>query len=84
VRLLFDFRCSNGHTFERYVDASTKTIECTSEGCPDVAERIISPVRCKLDPLSGDFPGATIKWAEGRQKKIKEERKSDNHGDPDW
>jgi hypothetical protein len=41
-----------------------------------MAQRIISPVRCSLDHISGEFPGATMKWAKQRQQKIKLERKA--------
>jgi hypothetical protein len=32
----------------------------------------------KLDPHSGDFAGATIKWAKQRQKQIAIERKRES------
>ena len=35
----------------------------------------MSAPRSKLDPHSGDFAGATIKWAKQRQKQIEIERK---------
>jgi|TARA_R100001530_G_scaffold135516_2_gene112914 hypothetical protein len=34
-----------------------------------------------LEVISGDFPGATMKWARDRQKKIKAERReTELHG----
>jgi hypothetical protein len=42
------------------------------------ASRMISAVQCTLDPLSGDWPGATMKWAKNRQDQIKRERSKEN------
>jgi len=39
---------------------------------------MISAVQCTLDPLSGDWPGATMKWAKNRQDQIKRERSKEN------
>ena len=59
--ILFDFKCTScGTVHERLVRSDTRTVDCKECGC--AATRIISPVRCKLDPISGDFPGATIAW----------------------
>jgi hypothetical protein len=41
-------------------------------------KKIISPVRSKLDPLSGDFLGATVKWMKNREQKLKQERKANS------
>jgi len=60
-RRMFDFRCEDSHTTERYIDTSTLSVKC--EECGEKAVRIISPVACKLDAISGDFPGESIKWA---------------------
>jgi hypothetical protein len=35
------------------------------------AKRVISPIRSVLEPHSGDFAGATMKWARDRERKIK-------------
>ena len=76
MRLLFDFRCSDNHVTEALV-ASDET-EHTCGLCNKIATRIISPVRCSLDPISGDFVGATMKWAKQREQKIKLERKANS------
>ena len=39
---------------------------------------MISPVRSKLDPISGDFLGATVKWMKNREQKLKQERKANS------
>lgn len=72
--MLFDFKCSKGHVTEKLVSSDTKEITCPD--CGSDALRQISAVRTKLDPISGDFPGATMKWARQREEQIKHERKT--------
>jgi len=43
-----------------------------------MAKKLISPVRTKLDPISGDFMGATRKWERNREQKLKQERKANS------
>lgn len=75
---VFDFKCSEGHINEAFV----KTDEVDNiRPCPDCggdSSRIISAPTVVLDPISGAFPGATMKWARDRQQKIKKERKVAN------
>ncbi len=73
MAIIIDFRCDNGHTTEKFIDSKTTEIECPE--CSLMASRIISPVRSLLDPISGDFAGATMKWARDRERKMKKERK---------
>jgi hypothetical protein len=58
MRAIFDFKCSEGHITEKYADGDS-TIDCD---CGEQAKRIISPVRCKLEGVSGDFPSAAMQW----------------------
>jgi hypothetical protein len=74
MRLLFDFRCPDNHVTEALVSSDETEHQCGL--CNKMAQRIISPVRCSLDHISGEFPGATMKWAKQRQQKIKLERKA--------
>lgn len=78
MRRLFDFQCSDNHVTEALVSVHTTEHPC--KVCAKQAQRIISPVRAKLDAISGDFPGATIKWAKAREKQIKHERKTNPEG----
>lgn len=71
---IYDFQCPNGHIFESFVDPQLMHLPCTQ--CTDVADRLISPVRSILDPISGTFPGATMKWARDRAVKLEQERKA--------
>ena len=78
-RRIYDFRCSNGHVSEKLVRSSVKQIDCPI--CRQSAIRLVSAPRAALDVISGDFPGATLKWARQRQQKIKAERRyADSHG----
>ena len=60
MRQILDVRCGScGHideVFGRRDDAFRCTV-CSSE-----SKRIISPVKCQLEGVSGDFPGASFKW----------------------
>lgn len=76
MRLLYDFQCSDNHVTEAFVSSDVTEHPCGL--CQKTAHRIISPVRTHLDAISGDFPGATMKWAKDRQKKIQKERKANS------
>ena len=77
--LLFDFGCpSCGHKFEALARSQDHTTECRECGKP--ADRLVSAVRCKLEGVSGDFPGAALAWdkrhtGRGLQKQLEIERK---------
>lgn len=53
MALLFDFKCEDGHVNERLVKSGVTHTPCLD--CNKMAEKIISPVRSALDPISGDF-----------------------------
>lgn len=72
LKRLFDFKCPDGHVFEDLVAQGTTTTRCD---CGLEAKRIISPVRSQLDPISGDFPDATKRWAKARHSHIQYERR---------
>jgi putative FmdB family regulatory protein len=65
--LLFDFECIKcNHRHEKLVKSDVRVQDCPE--CGAQSYRVISPVRCKLDATSGDFPGATIKWEKQHEK----------------
>jgi len=64
---LFDFKCPDGHITEELVE-SQMTIPCD---CGLEARRILSPIRCKLEGRTGDFPGAALKWAKEHEKEAR-------------
>tara|TARA_R110000751_G_scaffold307799_1_gene431666 strand:- start:2533 stop:2805 length:273 start_codon:yes stop_codon:yes gene_type:complete len=80
MRIIRDFQCSNDHITEKFLENTVESIECPE--CGEPSNKLISPVRSHLDVVTGDFPGATAKWARGREKQIQRERKAvANHGD---
>lgn len=58
--VVYDYRCTNDHMYEAFVEKGTDSHRCD---CGANSKRVISPVGCVLDPISGHFPGATDKWA---------------------
>lgn len=62
---VFDFKCTNGHVFESFVDASVTASRC---GCGADAKKIMSATQCILDGASGDFPGQHMKWVREHEK----------------
>lgn len=69
---VFDFKCTNGHVFEEFVEAGTQTARC---GCGANATKIASATQCVLDGHSGHFPGRHMKWVReheqaGRKDKL--------------
>lgn len=78
-RIIFEFRCPEGHRSEKLVDSSVRQIDCPD--CRQSSTRVVSCAGPMLEVVSGDFPGATMKWARDRQKKIKAERReTELHG----
>jgi hypothetical protein len=75
--LLFDFKCPNGHVEERLVDRELRTVKCQS--CGEPASRMISPVRCALDPHAG-FPDATDKWTKRHEVEGRKPSESNPNG----
>ena len=73
MRLLNGFTCPDGHVHEHYVDRDVQQVPCGT--CDLMATKTLVAPRVYLDPVSGDFPGATMKWAKMREKQIKWERK---------
>ena len=56
---VFEFRCTNGHIFEEFVESNITTSRC---GCGANATKIVSATQHILDGSTGDFPGKHIKW----------------------
>lgn len=74
---VFDFKCSKcGYIDELFVKSDKRITHCSQ--CSQQSHRLIAAPNSKLDPLSGDFAGATIKWARQRQKQIETERKRES------
>ena len=76
MRIILEFKCEDGHVNERFVEDDCTNIPCLD--CDKIAKRIVSAVRSKLDPISGDFMGATRQWAKNREQKLQQERKANS------
>ena len=76
MRIILEFKCEEGHVNERFVEDDCTHILCLD--CDKIAKRIVSAVRSKLDPISGDFMGATRQWAKNREQKLQQERKANS------
>ena len=75
---VFDFRCEEGNVNEAFIRTGEENQTRPCPECGSDSSRIISAPTVVLDPISGAFPGATMKWARDRQQKIKKERKVAN------
>ena len=62
---VYDFKCTNGHVFEDFVEGHITTSRC---GCGANATKIMSAPQCVLEGASGDFPGAHFKWVREHEK----------------
>jgi hypothetical protein len=58
-RRIYDFKCTNNHITERYIDAEIREVECLE--CGEPSQRIISPV------LIGGYLTSN-QWAERHEK----------------
>ena len=62
---VFEFRCTNEHIFEEFVEQDTTISRCD---CGANATKIVSATRHMLDGASGDFPGRHMKWVREHEK----------------
>jgi len=70
---VYDFKCSGcSYIEEKYVRSDDRESVCSI--CNELSQRQLAAPMSKLDPLSGDFAGATIKWSKQRQKQLQTER----------
>jgi len=60
MRKIFDVRCTSCNNIDEVFGRFDDSFRCGA--CGGESKRIISPVRCKLEGTSGDFPGAAMKW----------------------
>ena len=60
MKRIYDARCESCNSITEVFGKADETFRCGA--CGGDAKRIISPVKCKLEGHSGDFPGAAMKW----------------------
>ncbi len=73
MKRIFEFKCSNNHITERFIDETIRTCKCSV--CSKDAIRIISTPHVSLEGVSGDFPGAADAWVRKRAEKQQQEQK---------
>ena len=56
---VFEFKCDQGHIFEKFVEGNVTSSRC---GCGANATKIVSATNHVLEGASGDFPGRHSKW----------------------
>ena len=79
-RRLYEFKCSNNHVTEQFVDETIKTSQCRE--CDGSASRIISPTGIYLEPFSGIYSSSYDRWTRVRAGKLAKEKKQNaEHGD---
>ena len=69
----FDYACSNGHFTEHFTSTMEEEIKCPE--CGLLATRQICSPQFKLEGLTGDFPGAAMKWDKKHAEQLKVEQK---------
>ena len=62
---VYDFRCTNGHVFEEFVEGTVTTSRC---GCGANATRMVSAPSFHLDGSDAGFAGAHMKWVKEHEK----------------
>jgi len=63
---VYNYKCTLGHLNEHMVKGSPDTQKCKS--CDAIATRQLSSPRSSLEPFSGDFAGATLKWVKDHER----------------
>lgn len=74
----YDYTCPEGHIFEKLRPiAERDNAECPE--CGQIATKNICAPTIKLDHISGDHIGATLRWEKQRKQKMAQELKQGNH-----
>ena len=77
MRVLNDFRCSQGHFSEYFVDNNASSVDCLE--CGSLATKVRSVPNFQLPGNdAAGFPTAHAKWEKKREQKIAQELKSEN------
>ena len=83
MKMINDYRCDTCNETKEYWIDPNDTPKC--DQCGSDQSKLISGGSFFLDPMSGDFPGATNKWCKNRDIKIAQEQRIEaNHGPQDW
>lgn len=60
MRVILDTRCVSCNNIDEQFGRRDEAFRCSI--CQSESKPIISPVKCKLEGVTGDFPGAAMKW----------------------
>ena len=71
----FDFKCTEGHIFEKLIRDEDKGDDYICPDCGAVSKVTISPVRIKADGTDPNNTRAWLKWEKDRIKQTKHEMK---------
>ena len=76
MKRMFEFRCGENHTIEKYIDEEVNAVECPF--CQCMSLRIISAPRIALEGVTGDFPTAADAWARKHEEatRVAEKRRT--------
>ncbi len=70
---LFDFKCENGHTSERFVSSDTKEVDCTE--CGLLAVKQLSSFGTWTEKHNGI---TSDNWVKKREQKMANDRKANS------
>jgi predicted nucleic acid-binding Zn ribbon protein len=60
MHVIYDVKCTSCGNIDEVYGRKGDTVRCTV--CSSDSRSIISPVNFVLEGVSGDFPGAAMKW----------------------
>ena len=69
MRVILDVRCTECGNVDEVLGQHDAEFNCSV--CGGTARKIISTVRCSLEGVSGDFPGAAMKWTRQHEQGAK-------------
>ena len=70
---LYDFKCPEHGLFEAFSTLTSRDKEKPCPVCERATRRVQTPIRFKLEGLSGHFPTAADKWASVHEREAKRE-----------
>jgi len=65
MKKIFDFKCPDGHVFEKMVEGNVEAHTCV---CGKNATKQLSAPALILNGSSGDFPGRHLRWVKEHEK----------------
>ena len=72
MKVLFDYKCTKcGNIEEKFTNPENIHMICSK--CGGVSEKQLSATRCKLESVTGAFPGAYHKWTKEREERARKD-----------